>query len=97
MPYLLLAKIGFIGVVCAGGFAYIFHLGDVHGSNARAYRAVVAELKTKNTELQAARADDERQIPILEAARNAAHAAALGAKTCAASKDTAKRLSAIRE
>lgn len=57
--------------VLAIGAWYAYDYGDKHGSNARAYAAVVAELAKKNKELEKLAREDER-IAMEEARKDAA-------------------------
>lgn len=96
---ILRSKITWI-VLAAGAFwAYGYHVGNQHGAYARAYRAIVAELAAKNKELKALSTVDAKETAAEDAARDAAHAAAvktLGAGP-KATKDQAKLLNAIGE
>ena len=93
-----LFRLGFMAAVASGLFAYVFHLGNQHGSYARAYKAVVAELAEKNKELIVLKELDTKEIVANDAAREQAHAtAAVGLKTCPASKATAAKVNKIRE
>lgn len=57
--------------VLAVGAWYLYDYGDKHGANARAYAAVVAELKAKNAELEKLAREDAR-IAAAEATKDAA-------------------------
>lgn len=86
-----------IAAVVLALVGYGFYLGNAHGANARAYRAVVAELARKNAELSRLAVEDARFITEGDAARDAAFAATAGIKSCPASKALASTLSAIKE
>lgn len=93
-----LGRISWVWVILiALGAYYTFQAGNQYGTYARAYRAVVAELAKKNKELEAARTDDERELPRLEVLRDVATARASGNKTCPVDKDLAGKLNAIGE
>lgn len=96
---LLRSKLFWLILAAGALWAHGVHFGNQHGSYARAYRAIVAELAAKNKELKALKASDEKETAAEDTARDAAHAAAL--KTLGngpkATKAQAKLLNAIGE
>lgn len=72
-----LGGVSIIWLVLAGiaGW-YTFKLGNTYGSNARAYRAVITELKAKNAELEKLAKQDDTEVAKENAAIDAAHAKA---------------------
>lgn len=73
------SKIFWLVLAASAVGAYVFHLGNQHGSYARAYRAVVAELASKNKQLKALQSDDEAEVAAEDAALDKAHDAAVKA------------------
>lgn len=82
----------FIGVLAWG-----WSLGNAHGSHARAYRAMVAEINKKNAELAVYKRRDEEELAEAEKVREAAYAQAQGLQSCPATKAVAAALNAIGE
>lgn len=93
------SKIFWLVLAASAVGAYVFHLGNQHGSYARAYRAIVAELAIKNAELKALASMDTQETETEDQARDAAHAAAVKVVGTSpkVTKDQAKLLNAIGE
>lgn len=93
VPWKLVAVAAFfIGVLAWG-----WNLGNAHGSHARAYRAMVAEINKKNAELAVFKRRDEEELAEAEKVREAAHAEAKTLVSCPASKAVVEALNRIGE
>lgn len=94
---LILSRWFLVAALMGATAYYAYAAGNTYGPYARAYRAMVAELNTKNAELEKQKAEDERKITAAEAARDAAVEAAANVKTCKATKAQAKAINKVKE
>ena len=79
IPSFLFSKWTVVAVVMVGVWVHGFSWGNDIGSNARNYRAVLAELAKKNVELADLKAKDATETAEEDAARDAAHSTAIKA------------------
>lgn len=96
---ILRSRLFWVAVAAFSIWAFGYHLGNKYGSNADAYRAVIAELRTKNAMLTAQLAEDakiEREEMLRDAEADAAFSkAAPGLKKLTIDKKTADALNAL--
>lgn len=76
---------------------YVFHLGNKYGSNARAYAAVVAELRATNAKLEILERQDAAEVAEEDHAREAAAAEASTVVSCPASKAVVTAINSVGE
>lgn len=76
---------------------YAYKAGNEYGPYAAAYKAVVAELNSKNAELEKQKADDKVALDAADRERDAAVAKLNGLKTCKATKAQAKAINSVKE
>lgn len=76
---------------------YVFHLGNKYGSNARAYAAVVAELRATNAKLETLEKQDAAEVPEEDRARETAAAEASTVVSCKASKEVVSAINSVGE